>query len=171
MVAPYRATTPDERDILERAYRHYFFLPADRGERLACTVEASAHFIAWEPRWTVRRVRIWFNNNRGRFGAPGAGASPPVSLPPERVMQEGHGAIGDWLQGLHDHLNAHEVGAEQRHLAMLSRLEPSPEGQLVRTAPLVGRSSLPLRVVADLSFRAFMRESAIPPSPSSGTPS
>jgi hypothetical protein len=43
---------------------------------------------------------------------------------------------------------------------VLSRLEPSPEGQLVRTALLVGRSSLPLRVVADPSFRALMRESA-----------
>jgi hypothetical protein len=86
-------------------------------------------------------------------------------------VQAGLGAVKDRLQGLSDRLDALEKSAEERHLLLLSRLEPSPEGQLVRTALRVGRTSLPLRVVADLSFRAFMRESAIPPSPSSGTPS
>jgi hypothetical protein len=43
---------------------------------------------------------------------------------------------------------------------MLSKIGPYSEGQLVRTALLVGRTSLPLQVVADLSFRAFMRGSA-----------
>jgi hypothetical protein len=65
--------------------------------------------------------------------------------------------------------------AEQRHQVMLPGIEAYPEGQLVRTALLVGRSSLPLGVVTDLSFRAFMRESAgwygHPSVASSGTPS
>jgi hypothetical protein len=52
------------------------------------------------------------------------------------------------------------VEAEQRYLAKLSRLEFYREGQLAPTALLVGRTSLPRRVVADLSFRAFMRGSA-----------
>jgi hypothetical protein len=75
-------------------------------------------------------------------------------------VQAGLGAVNDGLQRLSDRLDALEKRAKERHLLLLSRLEPPPEGQLVRTALLVGRSSLPLRVVATLSFRAFMRESA-----------
>jgi hypothetical protein len=126
MTASHR-TRPAEQAILERACRHYFSLPNRVSERQAFTAGASALLAVWESDWTVRLVRICFNNNRDRLGASGAG-------------------LGD--------------GAEERHLLLLSRLEPSPEGQLVRTALLVERSSLPLRVVADSSFRTFMRKSA-----------
>jgi hypothetical protein len=113
----------------------------------------SALLAAWEPHWTFRLVRVWFNNNRDRLGAS-------VPLPLERAVQEGLGVIGNGFQRLHDRLDAFEKKAEERHPLLLSRLGPSPEGQLAGTALLVGRTSLPLRVVADPSFRAFMRESA-----------
>jgi hypothetical protein len=84
-------------------------------------------------------------------------------------VQEGLPAVNDRLRRIFDLLDALEMRAEERHL--FPWLELYPEGRLVGTALRVGRTSFPLRVVADLSFRAFMKESAIPPSPSSGTPS
>jgi hypothetical protein len=166
MSGPSRTATPAEQTILEPACRYDFSLLAGTRERLACTAEASAFLADCGRDWLVRRVRVWFNNNRDRLGTPRAGRLPLV-----RAVQEGLGAVNDRLQRLSDRLDALEKRAEERHLLLLSRLEPYPECQLVCTALLVGRTSLPLRIVSDPSFRAFMREFAIPPSPSSGTPS
>jgi hypothetical protein len=71
------------------------------------------------------------------------------------MVQEGFGAVNDWLQRFSDRLEKLEKKIEERHLFVLSRLKPSPKGQVGGTALPIGRTNLPLRIVADPSFRAF----------------
>jgi hypothetical protein len=50
--------------------------------------------------------------------------------------------------------------AEESHLLRLPGPKPHPEGQEVGTALLFGGTSLPVRLIADPTFRAFMRGTA-----------
>jgi hypothetical protein len=83
------------------------------------------------------------------------------------MLHEGFGAVNDWLQPFSDRLDAPQEKAEESHGFLVSRLEPCPKGQVGRTALLVGRTHLPLRIGADPSFQAFVSESAaVCPNPS-----
>jgi hypothetical protein len=83
------------------------------------------------------------------------------------AVRKDHVATGDRVSSIGDNFGHTSAGVREILPLLLSRADPHPHGQLMRTALFVGRSNLPLRVVLDPSFRAFMRGST----PSSQHPS
>jgi hypothetical protein len=85
------------------------------------------------------------------------------------AVREGRVATADGVQSFGDNFGDIWAGLREIIPLLLSLADPHPDGQVLRTALLVGRTNLPLRVVLDPSFRAFMRGSTLPyqhPSPS-----
>jgi hypothetical protein len=64
------------------------------------------------------------------------------------------------VQSFGDNFGDIRAGVREILRLLFSRADLHPDGQVMRTALGVGRTNLPLRVVFDLSFRAFMRGSA-----------
>jgi hypothetical protein len=160
MAGPYRSTTPAELVILEPAYRHYFSLPARVREGQTCVEETSTRFVECGSDRPAKWIAMWFKSNRTRRGVPEADLLPSGLSPAGENRPGGLRAVNDWLQRFSNRQDALEKTTEERHLFLLSRLELYPKGQVGRAALLVGRTHLPLGIVADPSFRAFMRESA-----------
>jgi hypothetical protein len=59
-----RRTASIEQAMLEESCRCFFSLLPSTPDRRACLEDASRRLHDCDPDWTVRRVRVWFNNNR-----------------------------------------------------------------------------------------------------------
>jgi hypothetical protein len=75
------------------------------------------------------------------------------------TLRDDRVATGDRVQSIGDDFGDIRAGVREILRLLLSRVDPHPEGQVMPTALLLGRTNLPLRVVLDPSFRAFMKGS------------
>jgi hypothetical protein len=75
------------------------------------------------------------------------------------AMQEGFATVNDNFQHLFDRMDVLER-RRRKTICSDSPGEPHPQARVVGTALLFGGTSLPLRLTADLTFRAFMRGTA-----------
>jgi hypothetical protein len=76
------------------------------------------------------------------------------------AMRDDRVATGERVQSFGDNFGDIRAGVREILRLLLSRAHSHPDGQVMRTALFVGRTNLPLRVVLDPSFPAFMRGSA-----------
>jgi hypothetical protein len=77
-----------------------------------------------------------------------------------RAVREDCVVTGERVQSINDDFGDIRAGVREILRLLFSRVDPHRDGQVMRTALLVWRTNLPLRVVPDPSFRAFMRGSA-----------
>jgi hypothetical protein len=108
--------------------------------------------------WTIEGTRYHSNRQLGRSTRiPNMAGRYRSTTPAESAILE---PVCRHTFSFPARTRERQACVEERHLFLLSRLEPHPKGQIGRAVLLVGRTHLPLPIVPDPSVRAFMRESA-----------
>jgi hypothetical protein len=108
--------------------------------------------------WAIEGIRCRSNGRLGRSaGIPDMARLFRLTIPAESIIVEP--ACRHYFSFL-ARARERQACVEHRHLFPRFSLERYPKCQVGRTALLVGRTSHPLRIVADLSLLPFMRESA-----------